>query len=477
MSKRLTRICLSAILLFSFAFFASPAQAVEPGGTCPEKCVTAGDCDDKIDCSTDTCDSNVCLNTATCPNCTGGTLDDYCVVSVAGDQNWSDASTWVRMTDGGFPGDGVGRCGLLAVVSEGASITLDTDATINGGRIINEGTILVKGNHALTVPDGTILIREAGRYLADPDTGAGTTASLSASDITLRSPETGCGPGPEMIISESMTVETTGSAPSSTGNFVLDLNGTFPCASSGANAASLGGKTPPILRVEQPTTVLAQGQASAANPLGVLNIAGSFEIIVAAEICVGCELTNNPVPIEIVIGADFINGSKYPKIFNWIRGVLRFPAGSHTFEVAGIALGAFSEGFSTSRSTLTGTGLHTNFSMDHIHIEGNVTFKNEVANTVGAGLGQEALYVRKLTLGPGAAATTDGSRVFYCEFENNTGLKNPLNGANFIPISDCPARPTSDIPAVSTWGVVILAAMLLCVGTVIAKRRTERWAT
>ena len=215
MSKRLTRNCPFAILLFSFAPLASPAQAVAPGGTCPEKCVAAVDCDDKINCSTDTCTVDVCSNevTTSCPDCTGDGQKDYCVESVTVSKNWSDTTAWPEMTSG-FPGDSNGRCGLIARVLDGASITLDTDATMNEGRIISEGTVFVTGNHALSVPEGTVLITGGGRYLADPDTGAGTTASLSARDILLQS--TGCGVAPEMIISQSMTVTTTGTASTTT---------------------------------------------------------------------------------------------------------------------------------------------------------------------------------------------------------------------------------------------------------------------
>ncbi len=466
MSSILLRSRSSLILLFSCAFFASQAQAVEPGGTCPQTCTSDGDCEDNITCSTtDVCTSSLCSrDVSACPDCTGDKVADYCVESVTGSKNWSDPTAWPGMASG-FPGDKSGRCGLIARVLDGASIKLDTDATINEGQIIIEGDILVVADHALSVPDGTVLITGSGRYLADPDTGAGTTASLSAGNITLKSSNGGCGPGPELIISQSMTVTTT------TGDLVLDLDDVaLGCPNYGANAASRGGKTPPILKVAQATAVSAEGRASAANAFGELNIAGSFEMIVAAEVCVGCE-PGRPLPIPIVVGADFRNRSTHPEIFNWIRGTLRLPAGAHTFEVGGVGLGALHTGFSTTSPTPPGL-LHTNFSMDHIHIEGNVNFVNVVKNTVGSGPGNEALYVRKITLGPGSTATTDGSMVFYCELENNTGLASPLNDANFIAIPDCPALPSDDIPTVSAWGVVILAALLLCVGTLIAKRRS-----
>ncbi len=451
MSRTLTQIGFSIRLLLLGALLAFYGPSAQAGGTC-----TAG-------------------------------LPTPCASTTAAPGDWSDL-IW-GLQPPGYPDNNTGVSGLFAELLSPASITLNINVAIEGlvvrpgatlqmtellagdltiksgaaGQILNEGDILVAADRALSVPGGTVLITGGGRYLADPATGAGTTASLSASDITLKS--TTCGEAPEMIISQSMTVTTT------TGDLVLDLNGTFPCAALGANAASVGGKTPPILKVAQATTVSAEGRASAANAFGELNIAGSFEMIVAAEVCVGCD-PGRPLPIPIVVGADFKNGSTHPEIFNWIRGTLRLTGVGSKFEVGGVGLGAFRAGFSTTDPNPPGL-LHTNFSMDHIHIEGDATFINDVANTSGSGPGNEALYVRKLTFGTGSMATTDGSKVYYCELENN-GTTGTLDVENFVPIVDCLPTPSDNIPTVSAWGVVILAALLLCVGTLIAKRRSDR---
>lgn len=463
MSSILNRSCLLCALV-SYALVASGAHAVQVGGTCPDACEFEPDCEDQVVCSIDVCEVDGCSNTATvdCPDCTRDGQPDYCVQSVPTSANWSETTAWPGMSSG-FPGDVNGKCGLIADVSNQAIISLDTDVSLRNGRLINEGTILVSGNHALSVPDGPAVLRGGGRYLADPDTGAGTTASLTALGITLEGTD-GCGPATEMVISEFMEVTTTGTL--LTGNFVLDGPAVLSCPAGGAGAASLGGKTPPILKVREPTAVLSRGQ----DLVGLLSIGGSFELRGAAEVCVGCDRAGNPAPIPIIVGAHFFNSSRYPSLFDWRHGELRFSgAGPHQFEVAGLDLGTSIEGFNTTAPTAFSVAPHTNFSMDTIVVPDNsqVTFQNAIPNSIDDPTALEALYVRNLVLGNGSTVVIDGCIVYHCNLTNNGANISFLNGGELL-AADCA------VPAVSTWGIVILAALMLCFGTVIARARSVR---
>ena len=471
MSLALARTRPFLVLLFSFAFVASPARPVEAMAECPETCNGAGDCDDLMACSGNTCPASDCVYTAgTCPNCDGVDGADYCVESVGLlDKLWSTSTTWVEMS-AGYPGDDVCREGLIASVVAGASIKLDTDAALDEGQIIIDGEILASGPYKLSVPGGTVWMRGSGKYAADPDEAGGITARLSADSITLMSYGDDCNGVPEMLISKNMGVTTT------VGDLVLDLND--DCFPPEGGAAALGGKTPPILRVANPTYVMRGGDVSAANPSGGLDIAGSFRLIDEAEVCVGCEEPGNGPPLPFVLHGDFDNGSTNPWIFNWIRGTLTFPPGNRDFEVGGASVGALFSGFSSSTTLPRGGILHTNFSMDHIDIAGGIHFENLIPNTVGTNLLDEALYVRRLTLRNSPTMTADaGVKVYYCECLDETGASIVPSESFLERIPEgCPEAPPppAKIPSVSTWGVVILAVLLLCVGTVMVSHRFRR---
>ena len=449
------------------------------------------DCSDGIACSTDTCDEGLdqCSSTAApnCPDCSGDSVPDLCIAPQANDANWSN-DIW-DLPGGEYP-DNIGHFpGLFVELLSPQSILLDTDVVIegldvrNGGTlrasqgagadltittvppsgIINKGTIYVANDTNISVLGGSFSISENGAYLAQPGIGVGTTASLTARDISVIFD--GCGMTARMVVSERMTLTTTA------GDLLLDGRGVLACASAGGNTASRGGKTPPILKISSTTAVSSRGQAASegGGRPGQLNIAGSFVMLEGAEVCVGCDANANAVPPSIVLNGNFDNQSKLPSFFRWPSGELNFTAGGHTFEVAGLDLGANRQGFSTNADTTFDTDPHTNFSIAAITVAnlGAVTFQNTFPNTAGTSLGDEALYVRNLTLELGSSVTIDGCTVYYCDLQNNGAAISFLNGGALL-YADC------GIPAVSTWGLLAMTGLLLCVGTVLVTRRTRR---
>lgn len=507
MSRTSTRIGLSVHLLLLCGLIVSYGPSAHAGACVEhldcddtmfcngeEQCVnlvcepgTPKDCSDGIACSTDSCDEGLgqCVSTAApnCPDCSGDSVPDLCIGPNSNDANWSDDIWDLPLQE--YPDNIKHFPGLFVRLPNARSIRLDTHVVIEGldvkaggtlranqgggadltitttppSGIINKGDILVANDTNIVVRGGTFALSDNGQYLAQPGIGQGTTASLTAKDISLTFG--GCGTTTRLIITDGMTATTT------TGDLKIDGTGVNTCGSAGSGTASRGGKTPPILSVGSPTAVWAGGRAA---PGGVvvpvqLNIFGSFQMLEGAEVCVGCNRGANSVPGSIVVGGDFDNQSVLPSFFRWPRGNLNLPAGVHAFEVAGLDLGPFNEGFNTDADAASDTNRHTNFSMAHITVTDKsvVTFQDTFANTGGT----EALYVNTLTLESGSSIIVNGCAVYYCELEDNGALISFLNEGTLEQV-DC------GIPAVSTWGLLAMTGLLLCVGTVLVTRRSQR---
>ncbi len=447
------------------------------------------DCSDGVICTSDRCDegadSCASVTIPDCLDCTGdGVPDVDCTPTDAVGANWTD-NIW-ELGAGNYPDNVNSVAGLSVGLLSPADVTLDTDAAIVGmyvrvgatlrvtggsltikpegsGRILNKGTITIANNRSINVPAGSFVIDQGGRYLADPDVGGLATGTLAAADITLL--PTDCGASDQLTIRDSMVVTTTG-------DFVLDGTEFAPCFATANGSISRGGKTPPIFQVRPYTAAAAEAQATA-EPAGVtsqLNVAGSFRILRAATVCIGCGSCDAIAPVIVVHGS-FDNRSEMPSFFRWPLGRLIFPASAsiHVFEVAGLDLGSTRDGFSTSASTLFDTGHHTNFSVGRIEVQdgSHVRFENAVTNTAGTSPGDEALYVQELALESGSSITIDGCTVFYCSLEEDGATIDFLNGGA-LEAAPC---PPCGIPTLSSWGLIAMSGLLLAVGAIVCTKR------
>ena len=436
-------------------------------------CVGTPDCDDcNLNGVPDECD----IATGASPDADGDGVPDECVQPPAEGGSWSD-DIWNLGGDTPYPDDGDGVPDLHVTI-DAAEVFLDVTVSIPTLRLLNgavllitqspagggaaggalgagegdlivtepggifaEGSLVVDHDRQISVVEGSLTLGDGGHYQATSearsagavaDDGGFVTASLTAVSILLL--PTACGQEGQMSLLDQMTVETAG-------DFVMDGTGVLPCSlGGGSSSVALGGQTPPSLKVfgREPEFAGSASSVGVGTEFTQLTVGGSYRILEAAIVCIGCESpVGSPVPVVLLTG-DFDNQSRFPSLFNWDNASLQFlatttgePVSESLFEVAGLDFGQTFEGFSTEQEVPPDVGPHTNFSMGKIQIDPghHVTFVNEHDNTNAAGPCAEALYVDRLVLGDGSAITLDNVRVYYITLEDN--------GATIQTVGEC----------------------------------------
>ena len=326
------------------------------------------------------------------------------------------------------------------------------------GGLLILGNLLTGSNRVIAVEGGPVVIGEAGRYAPETATGALVSSTLLAQRVTLL--PTFCGETEQMTLSDNMSVQ-------SAGDFIMDGSGSIVCPSGGLGGVA-GGKTPPILKSGGSESELAGGVATGAltGEVDRLILGGSFRMVQAAEVCVGCTPATQSRTPRIVVAGDFDNHSVRPSIFHWPAGrLLLAGTAPHLFEVGGLDLGVTPAGFHTAESTLFDAGRHTNFSMATVEVAagGDVTFTNQFANTAGATACGEALYVEQLVLGAGSTVHLDNTRVYYGQLVDLGGNVQRIGCGDLVAVD-------LNVPTVSTWGLAIIALSLLAAASVIVRR-------
>jgi hypothetical protein len=232
------------------------------------------------------------------------------------------------------------------------------------------------------------------------------------------------------------------------GNVVID--GSQDCVVCGMCSPSAiaglgvvaGGETPPIIKVID---------------CAKLRIGGSLVLRGGSQL-----IHSSSAPIEI--SGDFINESICPQCFSVSGAILFTPPGFvstaavanpvQSIEVAGRDLGP------------TPIGFDTNFALGKLEVAPStlVTFVDNFSNTNGAGT--EALYVDTLIFRSGAIVTLSNCRVYYNNLTIDDGATIEFTGNGGL----VPVGAQAAIPAISTWGLLMLAAGLGVAGTVIVAR-------
>ncbi len=232
------------------------------------------------------------------------------------------------------------------------------------------------------------------------------------------------------------------------GNVVID--GSQDCVVCGMCSPSAiaglgvvaGGETPPIIKVIDCAVLRIQYN---------LVLRGGSQLIHSSS-----------APIEI--SGDFINESICPQCFSVSGAILFTPPGfvstaavanpAQSIEVAGRDLGP------------TPIGFDTNFALGKLEVAPStlVTFVDNFSNTNGAGT--EALYVDTLIFRSGAIVTLSNCRVYYNNLTIDDGATIESTGNGGL----VPVGAQAAIPAISTWGLLILAAGLGVAGAVIVAR-------
>lgn len=410
------------------------------------------------------------------------------VTTTAVDRDWTD-DIW-GLPDGDYPDNDGGVPGLCACL-DGAAVTLNgaikidglqlinsatlkvvgadsEDLTIqNGGGINLEGRLLVDHNRVIDAPGGEVRIGELGKYTADPTSDATVTARLTAGSLVIE--PTLCGEVEQLSLSDSMSVEVSG-------DLLMDGT-TWPgtvCPTRGGVASTLGGKTPPILKGGGPASSFAAdatlAPAFVASP-AALTVGGSFEMLVAADVALGCR------DLNVSLHGDFVNEGIYPSYYNYLVGTLNLDGTSpQTFEVAGIDVGETTDGFNLTGAPPHDLGPHTNYSQGIVRVSANsdVTFVNNVANTNSAGPCNEALYVDQFILKDGGTITLDNVRIYAAIFlgDRNAVVEGGDCGALLhVPLPRISGRCNAPIPTVSEWGLIALALLLAAAATVMLARR------
>ncbi len=291
--------------------------------------------------------------------------------------------------------------------------------------LLDGGSLRVQGESLIDLTGGGMTIDEGGRYEATDPPGT-AQAVLLAEQITLL--PTFCGETRQMTLRDAMRVNVSA-------DFVMDGRGYGPCGviSAGDQGSVAGGKTPPILHINFATTSLAAGSVATMQPtvITLLNAEGFLRLLYAAEVCVGCEDTDPTFTAGVAVSEDFDNQSRFVSIYDWRNGGMVLDGGGaqQFFEVAGIDVGPDPIGFFGGQGTLEEPNLiqHTNFSMKVVEIGPNsrVTFRNQIANSVGVGVCDEALYVTRLVLRAGSSMTLDNCHVYYGNLVVEPGAEFP----------------------------------------------------
>ncbi len=444
-------------------------NSAAPGGPffCDAQCDP--DCNDNGD--PDECDLLNCPGDPDCDDCNLDNILDECNIADATSQdtnldripddcvtadpaggNWTDP-TWGLPGPNPYP-DNTSGVPDLNVTIESGDVLVDIDVVadslrilpdgtllvtqegqgnltiVDPGGVLNEGTILVANDRDISVPNGSFTIGPGGQYLEDPMSTDVTSATLTAAEVTIE--EGSCDPPVlpgEMVLSDSMSV-------TSTGDFVLDGSGSDPNCSgpSVAGGSVAGGRTPPVIRVID----------SIASPNPTLAVAGSIQLLGAAEFCIDCD-TPQAAPPTVTLAGGFDNQSLYPSLFNWTIGTLQINGTTpQLFEVGGLDVGGIPEGFATNRDTLFDSTSHTNYSIPRIEVQAGaeVSFVNQFANSAGTGC-TEALYVGQLALAAGATVRVDNARVYFDELIDDDAMIETVGCGALVQLCR-PAPPALD---------------------------------
>ncbi|MHC5108921.1 MAG: hypothetical protein ACYTHJ_03470 [Planctomycetota bacterium] len=228
------------------------------------------------------------------------------------------------------------------------------------------------------------------------------------------------------------------------GDFTMDGRwaGVFSCNGSGGPASTaLGGYTPPILKV-----------GCAAH----ISVAGSFAMWNSA-------IVDYASAVRMELAGDFDNQSITPECFNWMESGLKLNGSTQqTFEVGGVDLGPVVDGFAV--------GDGTNFALGSLEVDENseVRLVNEFANTAGNKPCTEALYVDHLILRPGAMLILEDCNVYYNYLVDEGGTIVTSGCGELLSTGIAP------IPAVSEWGLVVFALLIVTGGTVVFRAGAGR---
>ncbi|MFH1110385.1 MAG: right-handed parallel beta-helix repeat-containing protein, partial [Planctomycetota bacterium] len=395
-----------------------------PGGGCVSGCLADID---------QNCVPDVCV----APTGTGGTTN------WSDDTNWNLAGSYPNNISGGVPDLHVTldhsltlnlpvEIDSLIVLSGVALDVTGGNLTITGAggqtagitippKLRLAGSILLSSTLAVAVPNNAMVIEPGGVLAKQPSAGA-TSASVTATDVTVESGP--CQPGTAggvLGLTDSMSVVATGAIT------VHGLDPSCPyldCSPSPDAVASVLGITlPPKLRVRN---------NAYANLLGTCSMTGAVDVII-----------DSTEPVEL--GGDFDNRSVVPSLFQCEAGKFTLTGATpQTFEVAGINLGQTTDGFSTNADALFDNcppaQHHTNFSIGTLEAASgaNVTFVNRFANTVGVGCG-EALYVSDLILRSGSTVTVDNCKVYYASLTDEGVTPTFIGCGELLPTTPPPA--------------------------------------
>ncbi len=428
----------------------------------------------------------------TCTDCDANLILDICEGGAA-----PECQTFGNVGGGGPWSAVVGNADSLAVTLDAVDVILDVNVQVRALRLINGATLTVSANDPagvgfdlavtaggiflqsfdpanesaiLTTQSrrirscGVILMAEGSAYRSANPTDVTEATSLSAASIVLTGIR--CGATSQMNLSGNMSA-------SVFEKVVLDGTGTTACpAADPQSSLARGGKTPPIFKVSaEPLSFV--GAVTAGGPvvpvLNDLDVGGSFTMIDRATVCVGCDTPGQSKRPNIVVSGDFDNRNLDPVPFDWNSGQLTM-AGNGNFEVGGLDVGAALEGFQVRRSR----ELNRNFSFGDLNIgpAATVTFTDRVRNatpndgTWAANSCSEAVYVETLRIDPTANLAFDNCRVYYITLDDPNQR---LNVAQRIGCGD--AIQLLPVPAVSQWGLIILALLIVIAATVVTRRR------
>ncbi len=417
----------------------------------------------------------------------GDGVPDACITAVA-PGSWTHPGLWNLAS--GFPDNLAGEPNRAVTIPSGIFVTLDKTVEIDGLRLLPgavlqvtdpvdgslfirpdsaggvrvNGEIHVQTDHEINVLGGTFMVAGSGRYAADAASLSPVSVRLTARRIILR--ETLCGMTDQLSLTSNMTAATTR-------DFVLDGSEAVICPppGPGSDKAAQGGKTPPILKIvpAQNMSLAQMKSAGAARAeLTALEVGSNFQMLRMANVCVGCEARDNAPIANVLLHGDFDNRSQYPSLFDWSLGKLTLSGNAppHLFEVAGLDLGPSAEGFDTSTPAGADGNRHSNFSMGTIEVQNGAEVRFVSAQLNTSSTGPEALYVGNLVLRPNSTVVLADSNVYYCELLDS-GATILETGTGRLLQAPCP----NVIPAISPWGVAVMAVLLAVAGIVVRSRR------
>jgi len=245
--------------------------------------------------------------------------------------------------------------------------------------------------------------------------------------------ESRCGePAAEMNLTGTMSADIIGDLVIDASRDCVLCSFCPPASAESWRVAARGGETPPIVRGKH-AAYLHIGGDLVIEGAGALHHTSTQPLVIEGSFinhssCPECIVVTGPV----VLGSDTRTAA----------GVLQ------SFEVAGLDVGPSLDGFLNS------------FSVIDVSSGATVTFENAFGNQVPAST--EALYVQTLILRNGSAVTIAGCPVYYNTLIDEGAAVSTLGGGSLIHVNAGPS-----IPAVSTWGLVVIAALLLTVGTIV----------